>query len=104
MQGSSILLVGAIFNNCRSEVPSANEQEKTVQNNTDLKFVDISSEAYRRYTFPGGDTVTITEPTQLNVNAGGHRILDASETSHYIPKGWIHLEWKAKAGQPNFVK
>lgn len=68
-----------------------------------MDFKDISTEQYRAYVFPGGDTVTVTEPLKLFVsNSGGHRIVDASGTSHYLPARWIHLSWKVKAGQPEF--
>ena len=67
-------------------------------------FSDISSEDYRSYTFPGGEVVTISKPLKLSVSAGGHRLFDATGISHYVPKGWIHLKWKANEGQPNFVK
>lgn len=67
-------------------------------------FSDISSEDYRSYTFPGGEVVTISKPLKLSVSAGGHRLFDAAGISHYVPKGWIHLKWKAVEGQPNFVK
>lgn len=73
-------------------------------NESDNKFVNISSELKRTYVFPGGDEVSIDNPTHLSVNAGGHRLFDETGTSHYVPKGWIHLKWVAKPGQPNFVK
>jgi hypothetical protein len=73
-------------------------------NESDNKFVDISSEAVRTYVFPGGHEVIIDWPMQLCVSAGGHRLFDGYGTSHYVPKGWIHLKWKAKDGKPNFVK
>lgn len=75
-----------------------------LKNETDAEFTNISSEEYREYRF-AGETVRITAPCWLNVSAsGGHRILDAVGLSHYIPTGWIHLQWKAKEGQPHFVK
>lgn len=74
------------------------------RNLTDLKFVSIFSEEYREYTFPGGDKIRIEGPRQLNVSKNGHRVLDTAGVSHYIPQGWIHLEWKAKEGAPHFVK
>lgn len=76
-------------------------------NESTNKFVDISSELTRTYVFPNGDStvdVTIYNPTHLSVSTSGHRIFDAQGESHYIPKGWIHLKWKAKEGQPHFVK
>lgn len=73
-------------------------------NETSNKFVDISSEAYRTYVFPDNQLVRIEEPLQLSVSAGGHRLFDNNGVSHYIPKGWIQLSWKAKDGSPNFVK
>jgi len=73
-------------------------------NQSGKEFTDISSEQYRVYTFPGGDTVKINNPQQLSVSENGHRLFDAQGVSHYIPMTWIHLEWLAKEGQPNFVK
>lgn len=75
------------------------------KNESGLKFVDISSEEYRTYEFPGKEFIMIASPQMLHVSAsGGHRVFDAQGISHYIPKGWVHLFWKAKDGQPNFVK
>lgn len=75
-----------------------------LRNESTNKFVDISSEQSRTYVFPGGNEVTIQQPTQLSVSAGGHRLLDYYGTSYYVPKGWILLRWNAKDGQPHFVK
>lgn len=72
-------------------------------NDTSLEFSDISSEQFRTYVFDNAE-VTITEPTHLSVGLNGHRVFDAQGMSHYIPKGWIQLKWKAKVGSPNFVK
>jgi hypothetical protein len=74
------------------------------RNTSNLEFSDISSEAWREYRFADGQVVRIDEPLKLNVSESkGHRIFDAAGISHYIPPGWIHLRWEAKAGQPNFV-
>lgn len=71
---------------------------------TELNFNDITSELYRVYEFPNGETVRIDKPLSLNVSAsGGHRVLDGESVSHYIPAGWHHLYWKAKDGEPHFV-
>jgi hypothetical protein len=75
-----------------------------LRNESPNTFVDISSEDFRRYDFAGGDAIVIDKPLYLSVNAGGHRLLDASGISHYVPKGWIHLCWRAKEGEPHFVK
>lgn len=73
-------------------------------NFTDLKFIDISSEKSRTYSFPGGDEVTINLPCKLNVSkSGGHRLFSADGVSHYIPNGWIHLSWIVEDGHPHFV-
>jgi len=75
-----------------------------LRNETNLKFTDISTEAVRRYQYLV-ENITIDNPIALNISkAGGHRILDGQGLSHYIPKGWIHLTWKAKEGAPHFVK
>ncbi len=69
------------------------------------QFSDISSEVYRVYEFESGKAVRIDGPLKLNVSpSGGHRVFDASGTSHYIPKGWVHLRWETKEGRPHFVK
>lgn len=88
------------------------------RNQSDKQFTDISSEEYRTYRFAlvqpvfvdkevgwiTTNDVTINQPLQLSVSENGHRIFDASGSCHYIPSGWIHLEWKVKEGQPHFVK
>lgn len=74
------------------------------ENESGLEFTDISSEAWRMYSFENGETIRIEKPLQLHVSAEGHRIYDAEGVSHYIPMKWIHLSWKAKEGQPNFVR
>jgi len=76
------------------------------KNESKEKFIDISSEEYREYIFPNSiQPVLIKLPLKLSVSSsGGHRIFDSAGESHYIPKGWIHLKWRAKEGQPHFVK
>ena len=69
-----------------------------------MMFTDISSEKHRTYVFAGNNEVKIEQPRFLSVGTGGHRILDSSGISHYVPKGWIHLMWEAKEGKPHFVK
>ncbi len=50
-------------------------------------------------------SITVNDPQYLNVSrSGGHRVLSVTGLSHYIPKGWHHLTWKAKSGEPHFVK
>lgn len=80
------------------------ENTTEFKHDTDFSWNDISSEQFRVYEF-AEKQVRIDNPLQLNVSrSGGHRVFDASGVSHYIPGGWIHLFWKAKQGQPNFVK
>ena len=73
-------------------------------NQSNLKFTDISTEEWREYIFPEG-VVRINNPTHLHVSeSGGHRIF-VSETgmSHYIPSGWLHLRWYSGTKGPHFV-
>ena len=80
-------------------------ETRAFNNGTDLEFADISTEMWREYRFLGGETIRINRPLRLNVSeSGGHRIFDAEGVSHYIPAGWIHLQWVAEDGAPNFVK
>ncbi len=74
------------------------------KNESGLEFVDISSEEWREYSFPGGETVRILDPLQLYVSDNGHRIFDSAGVSHYVPFGWVHLCWRSKDGSAHFVK
>lgn len=67
-----------------------------------LNFKRICTEAWREYTFAGGEVVRIEEPLELHVSANGHRILDGDGVSHYVPLTWVHLKWKVKDGEPSF--
>lgn len=66
------------------------------------KFVPINGEFYRVYTFfidGKFAKVVIENPLYLNVSeSGGHRVIDASGMTHYIPSGWILLSWETKPG------
>ena len=79
-------------------------------NSTTKEFEDISSESYRKYyfgtknPFKNFDVITIKAPQYLYVSPSGHRVLDGDGVSHYIPSGFLHIEWKAKEGKPPFVK
>jgi hypothetical protein len=73
------------------------------RNETEFQFVDISSEGWREYIFSDGASVRIDEPLKLHVGDTGHRVFDKSGVSHYIPESWVHLRWRAKDGEPNFV-
>ena len=74
------------------------------RNGSNLKFIDISSEAWREYLYPDGTTVRVQGPVALNVSkSGGHRIFDEAGVSNYIPNGWKHLRWMVKDNQPHFV-
>jgi len=77
-------------------------------NKTDKKFIDISSEAYREYTFlsDSGKKVKerINQPLKLHVSeSGGHRIFTEDGRGHYIPFKWIHIEWIPKKRKAHFV-
>lgn len=74
-----------------------------INNQSTLTLKDISTERWREYNF-SDYVVRIDEPLAINVSkAGGHRIIDAEGVSHYIPKGWLHLKWKGKEGEPQLV-
>ena len=84
-----------------SKMNILNEGRKKIK----VEFADISSELFRQYEFPDGYIVRIESPTLLYVSkSGGHRLVDASGISHYVPCGWRHLWWKSKEGQPYFVR
>jgi len=66
--------------------------------------LDVSSEAYRTYTFPGGELVTVIEPQTLWVKKGpagdSHRIALANGNGVYVRAGWLKIEWANKPGSP----
>ncbi len=74
------------------------------------KWDDLSDEKYRTYTFPGGNEYTIYRPQKLNVKAKpeghSHRVIshttEGKPVSHYIPAGWIALEWEVVKGAVPF--
>jgi hypothetical protein len=73
-------------------------------NKTGLEFVDISSERYREYIFLGKGIIKIDNPAMIAITKTGHRILDTSGKSHYIPAEWQAINWEAKKGKPHFVR
>lgn len=75
-----------------------------LRNATKYEFTDISSEKSRIYHFPGDERVVIDAPQFLNTGRSGHRVVDGEGNSHFVPKGWLHLTWKVKDGEPHFVK
>lgn len=83
---------------------SHSSQGSPFVNATSHDFADIGSEEFREYVFPGGELVRIDSPLKLAVSeSGGHRLFDRSGLSHYVPPGWVHLRWRARDGEPNFV-
>lgn len=69
----------------------------------EYEWKDLDSEEFRVYRFPDGLVVKITAPLKIAVSSsGGHRVLDSQGISHYIPAGWVHLQWKVKPGCPHF--
>jgi hypothetical protein len=75
-----------------------------LRNQTELEFMDISSEELRTYVFPENE-VTVIGPHWLAVSAsGGHRLLDDRGICWYIPPKWLAIRWKVREDQPHFVK
>ncbi len=69
---------------------------------------DISAEAWREYTFPGGSIYRIERPEQLAVkttpdNGDSHRIVCADGVCHYIPRGWIGIRWIGHGGKATYT-
>jgi len=70
------------------------------------KEMDISSEIFRLYRFPQGDTVLIKHPKTLFVDDEGvHRVIDMKDNVHVVPLGWIHIKYKHKEdeGAPELI-
>lgn len=97
------MVVPVIFFNTK---PNMTQTQEDFRNETDLEFIDISSEKYREYTFPNGTKVRIEQPLFLHVkeDSGSHRIWDAQGRSHRISPDFLKISWEAKDGEPHFVK
>jgi hypothetical protein len=60
-----------------------------------IDWLNIEHEQYRTYVFSNGLNIVIKSPRLLNISStGSHRVLDADNVAHYIPKGWVHLYWE----------
>lgn len=85
--------------------PPIPSMEVAVPVDTDeLVWLDISNEAWREYTFPGGEVVRVENPIALNSKrkpeGDSHRIKardirTQACRSHYIRAGWLRIEWEA---------
>ncbi len=73
-------------------------------NKSEYDFIDISSEEYREYHFIGTDVLRLEEPQWLAISKSGHRVLCKDGRSYFIANGWRYIEWKAKPGEPHFVR
>jgi len=76
--------------------------------NLDLIFYDISEELYRTYIYPDG-IITIEKPLAVcwkeeyrPFGGSPHRVVDSQGTAHYLPAGWIGMEWQKDDNTPLF--
>lgn len=68
------------------------------------KHIDVTSEAYRTYTYGDGKRYRIDRPKHVYVlRDGSHRVVDEDDVTHRPSRDWVGLSWKPKAGQPAFV-
>lgn len=68
------------------------------------KSIDLSSEAYRVYTYGDGKRYRIDNPKMGYIlRDGSHRIVDEDGMTHRPTRDWVGMSWKPKAGQPAFV-
>lgn len=69
--------------------------------------IDISSEAFRVYTYGNGSTFHITEPAELYVmtdeKGTTHRVIDKAGVTHRPERGWVGISWQPRDGKPAFV-
>ena len=58
------------------------------------KFIELEAvEAWREYTFHGGDKVKIENVAKVAVSESGtHRLETVTGRKHIIPSGLIHIE------------
>jgi hypothetical protein len=69
--------------------------------------IDISSEAFRIYTYANGSTFQVAEPSELHVisddKGTSHRVIDKSGLTHRPERGWVGISWQPRERQPAFV-
>ena len=73
---------------------------------SELQWKDISNEAFRVYTFPGGEQIRIDKPLKLAINppltnrvgGGSHRVV-AEGKDVYVTYGWLSIEWVGHNGE-----
>jgi hypothetical protein len=60
------------------------------------------NEQWRQYIFHTDNSfnvVRIENPKRIVVtDSGGHVIEDCAGNGHYIPAGWMHIEWRPDTG------
>lgn len=71
------------------------------------KTVDITSEAFRIYTYADGSTFRIDQPAELNIiedeRGVTHRVIDKAGVTHRPERGFVGISWKPVDGGPAFV-
>ena len=68
-------------------------KETGIFNNQECEVYDISTEEYRIYHSPAGDTVILEQPIELHVfDYSEYRILTKDGVGYYILGRWVHLE------------
>ena len=73
-------------------------------NEAKVEPIDISSEAYRVYTFADGKRFRVENPDKLYIlPCGSHRVVDLDGVTHRPERGYVGISWKPLAGQPAFV-
>lgn len=74
-----------------------------LRNATSLPFRSVEGEEWRRYTYPDGTVVTVNKVRYLAVVDNDNAyLLDETGRAHFIPRGWVHLEWVVEADAPHF--
>lgn len=74
-----------------------------IKNESNRKFKSIEKEAWRDYTYPGGDIICIESPIALSVSKSGHYVIDSNGIVNFFPNEWIRLRWQNKDGEPNLI-
>ena len=89
-----------------------------IKNISNREFKDISSESWRRYTYPGfvgtikedgrdqlvnTVEILISQPIALSVSKSGHYVIDSHGVVRFMPFGFVELAWEARENQPNVV-
>jgi len=73
---------------------SGKGNEMEFRNTSGRVFYDVSEE-WRSYIYQDGSEYLIDRPLKLSISKSGHYVFDFEGTMHFIPYGWVAIQWQS---------